>query len=581
MSYGQTDSLSNWQEQILNNIDPDEFSDASYARFIEMLSDLELHRIDTIYPQKVRQNIILRSDLCLNIREGYHDVTPEKIAQGKSYLGDAFNHTLRYNIKVGEKWSGAAVLNKDAGESFRRRFPMSDSYSLYLRYRNDSGLLKDLIVGHYRVGLGSGLIINQQFSLGKNLASETFMLNGTSITGHSSADEYNYLQGVAAEICIGQNIQLIPFISYKQIDAVVKNDVITSIPTDGYHRTLNEASKRHNADVFNSGLHISLLGHWYELGANLLLTRFSKPYSPPIRNYNTYSFRGQELLQGSIDYHLRRYGFEMRGETAIDQNLNIASTGVLSHNIGEDWKGFILYRLLSKKYAQKYASCVSESSTVQGERGVMTQISGTPFRYWEFKFLLDYFHLTNVNYGFDVPLRGVELRVQSHFVRKAIDFSLSYRFKLKENIMHSFDGSFTYSTNVGFKLKSQLRSRIYSPKDKGGYSFGYAFAEAVGFDKENIPINGEIQATWFDTDNYSTRVYISEKNILYGFGIPSLNGKGLRCSATCSYKIRLNILFDLKYSWMHYTDRKYISSDLQKIWGKNQYNLWVQLRVKI
>jgi len=581
LSYGQTDSISEWQEQILNNIDADEFSDVSYARFLELLSDLELHRFDTIYPQRVSQNIVLRSDLCLNIREGYHDVTSEKIAKNKSYLGDAFNHTLRYNIKIGQNWSGAMVFNKDAGERFRKRVPWFDSYSAYVRYRKGEGVLRDMIVGNYRVRFGSGLVINQQFSLGKNLLSENFMLNGTAISGHSSNDEYNYMQGVALEIRPNPNLQIIPFVSFKRIDAVVKNDTITSIPEDGYHRTMNEAAKRHQASVFNTGLHASLFGQWYEIGASLLYTRFSHPYSPPQRKYNIYYYRGQQLLQGSFDYHLRRYGFEMRGETAFDNKFNIATIGVVKHAIGEDWNGGILYRAYMQKYAQKYASSVAESSAMQGERGAMFFVEGTPFPYWQFKLMYDYFHLTNVTYGFDTPIRGMELRTQARFLCKGTEASVSYRMKLKKDIRHSLDGNFSYTLHDGIKFKTQLRSRIFSSKEKGGYSFGYAIAQGIILNKEEFPLSGEIQATWFDTDDYDTRVYISERNVLYGFGIPRLSDRGLRCSLTGSYKIRPSIALDLKYCWIHYTDADHISSGLQQIWGKNQYNLWVQLHLKI
>ena len=63
-----------------------------------MLGDLELNRSDTVFPIRIRQNIILSSNACLNIREGYHNVTADKIADGKAYRGDMWNHTVRYKV---------------------------------------------------------------------------------------------------------------------------------------------------------------------------------------------------------------------------------------------------------------------------------------------------------------------------------------------------------------------------------------------------------------------------------------------------------------------------------------------------
>lgn len=587
LCFPQDVSISDWQEQILSNINEEEISDASYARLAEMLSDLELRRWDTIASRRVRQDLILRGDLCLNIREGYHDATPEKISSGKAYLGNPWNQTLRYKLQIGDIWSAGLLLAKDAGEGYRSRFPMSDSYSGYISYRAPTSkydrsifYIQRIILGNYRINLGSGLILNQQFSFGKNLQNETFMDNGTSVSPHSSADEYNYFQGGVAEIRAGR-FKILPFISFKQIDAAVSNDTITSIPTDGLHRTVTGANKRHNATVFSTGLHTSYSGEWFELGTNILFTRFSLPYYRPLRAYNIYYYRGQQLSQASIDYHIRRVGFVFKGETAIDHNLNLATIGQLRHSIGEDWNCSLLYRYYSQKYQQLYASSVSENSSIQGENGLALTINGSPLPHWQVHLICDYFDCSNVQYGLNAPVRGFDTKAQISYAHRDWDINLSYRLKSKASFRHNLDLVLSYKLIEGLLLKTQIRGKLYSPRDKGGYSTGYAAAQSISWNKDSSPIKCDLQAAWFNTPNYDTRIYISEKNILYGFGIPMLYGKGARCSLTGSYKIRPNITLDLKYAFLHYTDRDYISSGLQKIWGCNQYNLWLQLRLKL
>ena len=582
MAYGQSDSIFDWQEQILSRIDAEEFSEYSYARLVEMLSDLELSRNDTVFPSRIRQDIIIRGDMCLNIREGFHDVTTEKIATNKAYRGDPVNHSVRYKLHVGDRWAFGFVLGKDAGESFRHRFPMYDSYSCYLSYKpdDDNSVLRNITAGNYRLQLGSGLLVNQQFSLGKNIMSEAFMLSGTSFSAHSSTDDYNYMQGVIADIRL-KDFRLIPFVSYKQIDAAISNDTITSIPTDGLHRTINEVRKRHTAAVLNTGLHLSYSSDWYELGANLLYTGFSLPYFRTTRAYNIYYYRGKTLLQGSAEYHLRRYGFELRGETAFDQDFNLASINQISHSIGEDWKAGLSYRYYSRKYQSLYASSVSESSSMQGEQGAMFSLQGSPFPHWNASFSIDYFDLLNIPYGYKTPVRGFDLHSLLNYSHRFYDVKLSYRLKSKKAFRHNLDAVITLSPVDGLKLKTQIRTRIYSPQDKGGYSVGYAVAQSLSWNKDGFPLNAEIQGAWFDASDYDTRIYLSEKNILYGFGLPMLYGKGMRGSMTCIYKIRPNFTLDLKYSLFHYLDRNHISNGLQQIWGADQYNLWLQLRLKL
>ncbi|MCF0179459.1 MAG: hypothetical protein HUJ97_04345 [Bacteroidales bacterium] len=581
-AYCQQDSISEWQEQLISRIDADEFSEKGWERLMEMLGDLELNKGDTLFPLCIRQNIILRSDLCLNIREGYHNVTPDKIAQNKAYRGDFWNHVIRYKIQAGKDWSGGFVLSKDAGECFRRSFPFFDSFNYYVSYKpsQKKGIIERVLLGRYNVKLGSGLILNQRFSLGKALSLDSFMHNGTAFAPHSSTDEYNYMQGVATELNMG-NWNVAPFFSYKKLDAVLENDTITSIPTDGLHRTNAEDYKRNKADVINAGFHAGYTFSWAEIGANVLYSRLSHTFFRPYRKYNTNYFRGNQLFQASLDYHLRLYGFELRGETALDQAFHLATINQVSHSIGEDWRASVLFRYMHKEYQQLYGASATESSSLQGEHGAMVSLEGEPLAHWKVNVLFDYFHLTNIPYGYETPLNGYELRLQTLYSQKHINLTLSYRLKYKEAFRHGIDCIFSFTPLNGLKLKTQLRSKIYSSPQLGGYSFGYAASQAVEWNKENSPCSCEIQGTWFNAKDYDTRLYLSEKNLLYGFGLPMLYGKGIRGSATASWKILPRLILELKYSVFHYLDRDAISSGLQAIWGRNQQNLWMQVRIKI
>lgn len=583
--YSQTDSISDWQEQILSRVDVDELSERSYQRLLEMLSALEFERRDSLLYNKVKQNIILRGDACLNIREGYHLVTAEKIEKNKAYRGDMWNQTVRYSIKTGS-WSGGFTLNKDAGEAYRTPLPLGDSYSAFVTYKPSNPKLNTFsvnhaVLGHYHIKLGSGLILNQQFNMGKNLMNDVFMTSGTALSAHSSTDEYNYMQGAAA-ILRYRNVSIMPFFSFKNIDASLTNDTITSIPTDGYHRTKNEENKRNKSKAMDMGLHASYSSYWFEIGANIILSQFSNDYVRPIRYYNQNYFRGHRLLSGSIDYYARRYGFILRGETAIDQNTNIATISQLQHSLGEDWTVNLQYRYFGQKYQQLYAACSAESSSMQGESGTTLSLFGYPLPHWQVSAMFDYFKFSTPQYGFKDPFSGFESRVQITYSNRKSDIKLSYRLKSKESFRHSLDAVASYSPISWLTLKTQARSKIYSPKDKGGYSIGYAIGQAILFGNEDLPFKCEIQGAWFDAQEYETRLYLSERNILYGFAIPMLYGQGLRGSVTGTYRIRPNISVDLKYAIIKYLDnRDHISSGLQQIWGTMQNNLWIQLRFSL
>ena len=576
-AFGQQDSISDWQEQVLSLIDADNFSEASYGRLMEMLGDLELNHSDSIFPIRLKQDLILSSNLCLNTREGFRNASAEKIQSNKAYRGDPWHHTVRYKMQYGKTWSAGFVLDKDPGEPFRRGFPSFDSFNGFIAYspsavQSRRFRIAKAIAGNYRVRLGSGLILNQAFSLGKNVQTETFMMSGTAISPHASSDEYNRMLGAVADLRFGR-FSFIPFVSFRPLDAVVKDDTITSIPTDGYHRTLGEENKWHRASVANAGMHLSFSGLWYDIGGNIFYTCFSHTFYRPVRAYNIYYYRGKDLLQGSFDYHLRRFGFELRGETALDHDFNLASVNQVSHSLGEDWKAALSYRYFAPKYQSLYASSISEGSSAQGEQGATLAISGSPFPYWQLLLSADYFRFSNIQYGYDKPFSGVESRFLAQYTRQKWDVRLSYRLKSKQTMSHSLDATIACSIIDGLKLKTQLRAKATS-------EFGYAIAQAINWSREGSPLAADIQGCWFDSPDYSTRLYLSEKNVLYGFAIPMLYGRGIRASATGSYKFGKSVVIELKYSLFHYLDRDCISSGLQMITGANQSNLWLQVRLR-
>ena len=577
----QKDTISAWKEEILNTINADEMSAASYEQLLEMLDELELRNSDTMRHKPIKQDIMLKTDFCLNRREGYRAITTEKIAKNKAYLGNATNQTIRYRMQVNDVWDVGFTLNKDAGEAMRKRVPFYDSYSVFALYKARSRkTLQSLAIGDFRVKMASGLLINQQFTMGKSNAATTFLQGGNTFTKHSSAQEYNYMQGVAAALRFGRFVAE-PFLSYRQLDAVVKQDTITSIPTDGYHRTKNEAGKRHNTAVLNSGAHVAYRGDWYELGANVLYTRFAHEFSQPLRKYNGNYFRGKELIQWSADYYARRFGFVLRGETAFDSKLNIATLTQLSHPLGEDWNCDFTFRRYSSHYQQLYASALAEGSCMQGETGAMLRVEGSPLPYFSCSIMADYFHFTTVHYGFDAPVRGFDIRAQAQYNRTRYNISATYRMLNKHDIKHNLDLTATYSPVGGLMFKTQLRQRIFSSREEGGYSFGQALVQAIGWNKDTSPLRAEAQCAWFNTPNYNTRIYISEKNVLYSASFPMLYGKGMRYTFVGSCRILQNLVFEMKYSLLHYFDRDKISSGLQQITGNSQHNLWLQMRIKL
>ena len=89
--------------------------------------------------------------------------------------------------------------SQDAGEPFfgGRNTMGYDFYSFYLQVKN-LGRWKNITLGRYRLNVGLGLILNNDFGFGK-LSALTSLGRSSSciIRGHSSRSSANYLQGAA------------------------------------------------------------------------------------------------------------------------------------------------------------------------------------------------------------------------------------------------------------------------------------------------------------------------------------------------------------------------------------------------
>lgn len=157
----------------------------------------------------------------------------------EGYLGYRYRHNLRYGFQYGNYVKAGFVGAQDAGEPFfaNRNKAGYDFYSYYVVLR-DMGRLKMLALGRYRVGYGMGLVINNDFSLGKLGMLSTLGRSQNNIRAHSSTMQANYLQGAAAKVELLKGLDLNVFASWRKIDATLTDDgYIQTIRTDGYHRT--------------------------------------------------------------------------------------------------------------------------------------------------------------------------------------------------------------------------------------------------------------------------------------------------------------------------------------------------------
>ena len=92
------------------------------------------------------------------------------------------------------------------------------------------------------------------------------------------------------------------------------------------------------------------------------------------------------------------------------------------------------------------------------------------------------------------------------------------------------------------------------------------------------PLTANIRLQYFDTDDYNSRIYAYENDVLYSFSIPLFYNKGYRYYANVNYDISKKISVWVRYAQSIYINRNPIGSGLDEIQGNRKTDVRLQVR---
>ena len=241
-----------------------------------------------------------------------------------------------------------------------------------------------------------------------------------------------------------------------------------------------------------------------------------------------------------------------------------------------------------------FAHSFGEGSTVQNEQGYYLGVETSPFRYWNFLVSCDLFSFPWKKYRISkVGSHGTDILVQTTFSpRKNLSMYLKYRYKQKERDLTGTKGSIVlpvfhhqlryrlnYSMNEVLSFRTTLEYNHFHSQDKAA-SLGYQATQMISYQLPGTRLFAEVQGSYFCTDDYDSRAYISEKGLLYTFYTPSFQGQGFRCVAHLRYDLNEHWMFIAKLGETVYLDRNEIGSGNDLIRGNKKADIQMQLRIK-
>ena len=521
----------------------------------------------------------------------------------KSYVGYKYRHDIRYQYNFHSRIKFGLTAAQDAGEplfSYNNKMGY-DHYAYYLQLR-DMGRLQELNLGMYRVQMGMGLVMNTGFHLGKLATLQSMGRSTHLLTAHSSRSAANYMQGAAATVKLSPHWKATAFASYRYLDATLNDDgSARTLLDDGYHRTLTELSKKNNTQRTDFGATIG----WHPsvkkgdsksvqkgalfLNLNMVYTHLNRTLKPQKENtpYRRYAAEGNDFFNISIDYGYTNYRLSVNGETAMNRNGALALIHTVNYRLSETLSLMALHRYYDKRYTSLHAHSFGEGSGTQNEHGIYLGASWKPNRKWMLQGYADYAHFSWLRYQVSNSSDALDGMLSSRYNHGRWTVEGRYRLHLrqrddKEKKMICNQWEHRARLAVGCDITPQLSLRTQADgacvQTQKSNTRGIMLSQHVSWKWHSIKVDGH--ASWFHTDDYSTRLYQNERSVLYDFSFPAYYGHGVHYSLMAGADIGRHLTCTAKVNITDYFDRSTIGSSLQQINHSSMTDLLIQLRYK-
>lgn len=551
-----------------------------------------------------KNEFFLRWSRILEEQKGY---TPLEEGQTASrYEGDPNKLYFRYKHSYSNKLSYGVTAEKDRGESF---FSGSneqgfDFYSAHFYLRDYNNLIRAVAIGDFSISMGQGLILFNGFSQGKSSSPMLIKRSGRVVRPYTSVNEADFMRGGATTLRFGQ-FETTLFGSVKNVDGnlisptdtLPEEDIFisefTSLRTDGLHRTASEIEDEGKIQQQTAGGVLKYKTQNFHIAFNALYNKFNRSLQSTERPYNQFYFRGDALLNASLDYSFLWQNFNFFGETAWGDNGQMATINGLLIGLDRRIDFSILHRYFPKDYQALTPDPFAETSGARNENGIYLGLEIRPARQWVLSGYFDAWKHPWIRFSVDAPYSGYDYRARlTHFKKR------TYRIYLEVREEHKFTNAPDNETKLNYLTPTQqfqtrlhiaynvsksleLRNRIdygFFDNQVEGRQKGFVILQDILYRPIGFPLSFTTRFALFDTPGYDVRFYHYENNLLYTFSIPPYYNRGTRFYINLRYKGIRNMTIECRYAQTHWRNLNTFGSGLEEIDGPGRTEVAAQIK---
>lgn len=523
---------------------------------------------------KLKGFLIQKNDYIFENSKGY------KLTDSSSYKGSKIQNDYRLNIE-NNKTKAFATWKKDRGE------PINFSHLKSGIQFNSKKIIQQINLGSFSTQFGEGLIHSNKFISPKNLPPEKQLGITKNLSSNSSSNNFNFENGLAIKVKT-KKYQSTSFYSFKKLNGSMDNDTLTSIKKDGYYRTYDDIEKRNQSNLSSIGTSQQLTLGYLSILLNSKI-HLQEYFYQPIPSYYNKNYGHQNLFNNSLSFRYFNGNILFKGESAIDKDFDYALNYFVAGRLDEL---FILVnvRYFESDYNSFQSLTFSEFNRVQNEKGFLASIQKQAKNISLFG-SIDLFSTQNPKFRTSRPSIGKELILQSNLTlseQSDLKLFLKQETKQRDNKNSQIDQLETTQllknyVQLKIQLQESLNLKIRADhvlfKSETTSSKGQSAYVQLGKTIKKQAFNMRI--TSFKTDDWDSRIYLYENDVLYTFSVPSLNGKGFRFFF--NYKLNIGRKHTLwaKFAQFYYPEQESIGSGKDEILGNTKTEFKIQYRIKI
>ena len=557
-------------------------------------------------PTPTDNYLLVRYEQVLEQQKGFSDATPDKKGNLPTrYLGNSGQWYTRYRYSRPRAFSIGLTMEKDPGEQLiwqpsAHRYG-ADYISFHAQVQN-RGKWRTILLGDYQLQIGQGLVVSAGFVLGKS--AETVQTVRRPMLGarpYTSLTESGYFRGGTATYALWPTLDVTLLAARNRRDANITPDslgtgrIATSLQTSGLHRTQSELDDQGSILETNLGAH--LLFHnrqQLQLGLTILQTTFDTFFRKRDQAYNQYEFTGKHNLVVGIHGGYVWHNWNLFGEIARSSGsaTNSGGVGAVGGTLASLTKKLdlaLVLRHYDRNFHSFYSNGFSEGTRTINESGMYAGLKYTVYRKLTLGGFVDYFNFPWLKYLVDKPSSGFDYLVQVRYTpnRQTAFYAVYHEEHKQKNLtvgnVKDVVGTTrrSYAFNAEYKLIRglSLRSRV----QWGSFAYagqtpsrGFALVQDATLDFRRLSLSGRIAL--FNTDDYDSRQYVYERDVLYAFSFPAYFYQGMRHYLLAQYKLNRNLDVWVRWARTDLRNQTTVGSDLDQINAPHKTEVKIQAR---